>query len=73
MDIGPWAVSKDKTTLTRTYKLVGCEKSLAVKGWECSPSKDTSSAKQGKGQRPDLSSRTMHQTVILIRISIRRE
>ena len=66
MDIGPWAVSKDiklsndKMTLTRTYKLVGCEKSLAVQGWECSPSRDTSSAKQGNGQRPNLSSRTTH-------------
>ena len=78
-DIGPWVVSegiklsKNKKTLTRTYKLVGCERILVIKGWECSPRIDTSSAKQGRGQRPDLSSRTMHQTVILIRISIKRE
>ena len=78
-DIELWIVFEDiklfddKKTLTRTYKLVSCERSLVVKGWECSPRRDTSSAKQGRGQRPDLSSRTTYQTVILIRISIKRE
>ena len=78
-DIGSWVVSENiklsenKKTLARTYKLVGCERILVVKGWECSPRIDTSLTKQGRGQRPNLSSRTMHQTVILIRISIKRE
>jgi len=55
------------------YKLIFCGRSLVVRGWDYSPRRNTSSAKQSRGQRSGLSSRTTHKTIILVRISIKRE
>ena len=79
MDIGPWVMfeeiksSEDKQTLTRTHKLVGYGRSLIIKDRDCSPRRNTSLAKQSRDQRSDLLSRTTHQTIILVRISTKRE
>ena len=60
MDIGPWAMSKNKQTLMRTYKLVSYGRSLVTKDRDCSPRRNTSSVKHSKGQRSNLLSRTTH-------------
>ena len=56
-DIGLWAVSKDiklsedKQIIMRAYKSVVRERSLVISSWDCSPRRNTSLAKWGKGQK----------------------
>ena len=55
------------------YELIFRGRSLMMRGWDYSPRINTSLAKQSRGKMSDVSSRTTHQTIILIRISIKKE
>ena len=46
---------------------------LVIKVWESSLRRNASSAKRNRGQMFDLPSRTTHRTILLVRISIKRE
>ena len=77
---GYWAVGcvqrhqvvREQVIVTETYRTVVCGRSLVMRNWKCCPRRSTSSAKQSRGHKSDLSLRIRHQTIILARINIRR-
>ena len=66
-------LSEDGQTLIKTYKSVSCGRILVTKVWESSPRRNVLVAKQSRDQKFNLPSGTTHQTILLVRISIKRE
>ena len=79
MYIRPWALfeniqlSKDSQTLTKMYKSVSYGRILVIEVWENSPRRNVSPTKQSRGQRFNMPSRTTRRTILLVRISIKKE